>query len=82
MLVLIAEVQTPHQHPPGIVHGVPCPGSAGMVPECPPLGPVGGSVCLGEGAVPMPPPVRRNDRKHLATLQRHLDNMFVRKISR
>ena len=55
MLVLIAEMQSPHQHPPGIVYGVPCPGSAGMVPECPLLGPVGGSVCLGEGAVPITP---------------------------
>jgi len=75
-------MQTPQKHPPGIVHGVPCPGSAGMVPECPPLGPVGGSVCLGEGSIPMTPLGGRNDRKHLTALKRHLDNVLVRQTPR
>ena len=82
MLVLITEMQTPQQHPPGIVHSVPCPGSAGMVPECPLLGPVRGAVCLGEGSISMPPSLGCHDGKHLAALKRHLDHMLIRQADR
>jgi hypothetical protein len=76
--VFITQIKTMFNQPVSIMNGLCCPLGTRMVTESTLLGAVRSVVCFEKGSIVVIP-LGGNDRKHLAALQGHLDNVLVRK---
>jgi len=76
--ILLTQIQSPLDKPIGIIHRLRRPFGTWVVSECSLFCLVGSAVLFGKRPIIMIPG-RSNNAKHLATLKRHLDNVFVRK---